>query len=62
MNCRSDQDPTEPIRDHLRKLERMVVAKLPTDTRDRKIAAQRIRSWIGDQLAELTWWRPGDEE
>jgi len=52
-----DADPTEAVRQRLRDLERMIVT-LPTDTEDRQVAARRIRSMIGDQLAELVWWRP----
>jgi hypothetical protein len=44
------------VRQHLRELERFV-ANLPTDTRDQQIASRRIRSMVGDQLAELSWWR-----
>jgi len=49
-------DPTDKVRQHLRELERLV-ANLPTDTRDQRVASSRIRSMVGDQLAELTWWR-----
>lgn len=52
-----ETDPTDKVRQHLRELERLVVA-LPADTKDRQVAAGRIRSMVGDQLAELTWWRP----
>ena len=50
-------DPTDKVRQHLRELERLVVA-LPANTKDQSLAARRIRSMVGDQLAELTWWRP----
>ena len=53
-------DPTETVRRHLRELERMVVT-LPVNTKDQEIAARRIRGMIGDQLAELSWWRPRPE-
>lgn len=53
----SKLDPTDKVRQHLRELECMIVA-LPANTKDQSIAARRIRSMVGDQLAELTWWRP----
>lgn len=53
----SEVDPTDKVRQHLRELERMIVA-LPADTKDQSLAARRIRSMVGDQLAELSWWRP----
>jgi hypothetical protein len=56
-HCLPDVDPTDKVRQHLRELERMIVA-LPADTKDQSIAARHIRSMIGDQLAELSWWRP----
>jgi len=46
----------EQIRDQLRSLE-SAVAALPKDTDDQRTAVHRIRTMIGDQLAELTWWR-----
>ena len=45
----------EQVREQLRKLERMVVG-LPQDTNDRARAVRIIRSMIGDQISELTWW------
>lgn len=50
----------DQIRTLLRSLEREV-AQLPTDTRDRRVGARRIRQAIGDQLSELTWWQPEPE-
>jgi hypothetical protein len=52
-----EADPTDKVRQHLRELERMIVA-LPAVTKDQSIAARRIRGMVGDQLAELSWWRP----
>lgn len=54
-------DEAEDVRQQLRDLERRVAA-LRTDTRDRQIASRRIRDMIGDQLAELVWWRRTSSE
>jgi len=52
----NELDPTDKVRQQLRELEHMIVA-LPANTKDQAIAVRRIRSMVGDQLAELSWWR-----
>lgn len=46
----------EKVREALRKLETMVIG-LDINTPDQAKAVARIRGMIGEQLAELTWFR-----